>query len=75
VALIGNGGIEGFHVKCAVGLELALAHLVEVLEALLVDDEKQLVGGQRLAFHDLAVELGIEDEDGGPALQHARQPL
>lgn len=42
VSLVGGGGIEGFHVKGAVGIKLALAHLVEFLKALTVDDGEQL---------------------------------
>jgi hypothetical protein len=47
MALVVNRWIECLDVKRAVGFQLALAHLVKTVRAMLVNDREQLFAGER----------------------------
>jgi len=74
VALVGDRGIPGFNVEGAIRFEIAAMHVVNVFEALAMDDFDKFFACEGLALHCLAIDLAIADEYDGAAFERARKP-
>jgi len=72
LALVGVG-FAGFDKECTAGLQFDAADVVQVGESLFVQDGEQVVVAERLALHGSLVDFSVTHQNGGSALQQARE--